>query len=406
MNTRQSAPLVITLFLTVGVIFATAQDASYYQQAAGLYDQAAAKCTEPGASCMRRFSAYNRCLAAQYSGGGSCGTSPSCSTSCSAPATGRGVQQTSGGTVGARSQAGQLAEVVGDLLSQWADARQAKHEQQARDLQLKVEQEAAQMEVDSEAEDEHARERAAFLADPSGASMPSVAGNQDDDTAKLRSQLYAQDNTDAGALATQTASLDPSDQMAQVRAQMTDQAQAENAQAAVTTPPSANPQNDAEGAAPAALSSVFPLNPAFAAAMQSVQDPPPTSAAVATMQGEADVPTPDPSLTDKLHDGLQDLLSSARNGVASVKATLGTLMNTPTAQILSAMYSGDMPLPVATDSPEQMEQKVEGQVVIGFGKFISDSPHKALYEYSTANVNQGMTQLGFALDQVSNNAEQ
>jgi hypothetical protein len=403
MNNQQSVPLVIILFLTVVVTCAKAQDASYYQQAAGLYDQAAAKCTEPGASCMRRFAAYNRCLALQYSGGGSCGTSPSCSTSCSAPSTSGGAQPTSGGTVGAGNQVGQLADVVGNLLSQWAEARQAKHEQQARDLQLKVEEEAAQMEVDSKAEDEHARQRAAFLADPSGASMPSPGGDQGDDTAKLRAQLNAQDNTDAGALPTQTASLDPSDQIAQVRAQMTEQAQAEDAQAAVSIPPSANPQNVA---APAALSSVFPLNPAFAAAMQSVQDPPPTPAAVATMQGEADVPAPDPSLTDKLHDGLQDLLASARNGVASVKATLGTLMNTPTAQILSAMYSGNMPSPVATDSPEQMEQKVEGQVVIGFGKFISNSPPRALYDYSTANVNQGMTQLGFAVDPVSNNAQQ
>src|SRR5260370_29356733 len=37
-----------------------------------LYDQAAAKCSEPGASCMRKFASYDRCLAAQYNAGGNC----------------------------------------------------------------------------------------------------------------------------------------------------------------------------------------------------------------------------------------------------------------------------------------------------------------------------------------------
>ena len=164
---------------------ANAQSSSYYQQAASLYDQAAAKCSEPGASCMRQYASYNRCLAAQYSGGGTCGSGPSCSTACSSSTTNGGTNSAQGGSLGASNQTQQLANEIGNLLGQWSAARDAKHEREAEELQRKLEREAAQMEADSAAEDEHARERAAFLADPSGASMASSPSDSGDDTSQI-----------------------------------------------------------------------------------------------------------------------------------------------------------------------------------------------------------------------------
>ena len=192
---------VVALVLISFPLNLWAQNASYYEQAASLYDQAAAKCTEPGASCMRRFAAYNRCLAAQYSGGGSCGVAPSCSTACTSSASAGGNSSSTNSIPLTGNSSQQLAQAVGDLLGQWSAARAAKKEREAQQLQDRLEQESAQLAAESQAEDERAHERAAFLADPTGymapggtgSSQPATgsSGDSSDDLARQRAQLYA-----------------------------------------------------------------------------------------------------------------------------------------------------------------------------------------------------------------------
>jgi hypothetical protein len=385
--------LAATIFLLFVSSEARGQDSSYYQQAAALYDQAAAKCSGPGASCMRQYAAYNRCLAAQYSGGGSCGAPPTCSTACSNSSSNGGTTSTMGGTTGnnTANQVGQLAQEVGNLLSQWAAAREAKHEQQARDLQRKLDQEIAQMEAESQAEDQRARERAAFLADSSGASLPQAPGDLEDQTARLRAQLYAEQQADASST---PASGDLSNGDATLQAATT--GTLPNAGAAIDSLPNDQPSAAPTTADPTtnpAFASVIPQNPNFAAAMQNSQDSPPSPTVLNAVQQEADVANP---VTDSIHDGLQGLISTAGSDVASVKATLGTLMDTPTAQIMTGGLLTTVPAPVATDTPEQMADKVHAQAIVGFGYFTKSAFPKALYEYMSSNMNQFMTQLGFA----------
>jgi hypothetical protein len=190
-----------------------------------------------------------------------------------------------------------LANEIGDLLGQWSAARDAKREREAEELQRKLEREVAQMEAESAAEDERARERAAFLADPSGASMPANPADRGDDEAKLRAQLYAQASTDSGTVQPQTASADPSDQMAQMRAQMTAQAR--------------------QQAEPDPLISSVTQNPQFISAYAQVQDPPPDASQIGTLDDLLDDKPIDPSAAS-LWQGMKETAISWTNSAGDL----------------------------------------------------------------------------------------
>jgi|HubBroStandDraft_1064217.scaffolds.fasta_scaffold00609_5 hypothetical protein len=151
-----------------------------------------------------------------------------------------------------------------------------------------------------------------------------------------------------------------------------------------------------------AFAAMIPQNPSFATAMQSSADTAPTSAVLQTVQQEADVANPSSSIADKL----QDLFSTVTSDMASVKATLVTLMDTPTAQILDGCVCTTAPAIVATDTPEQMAAKVHDQAIVGFGYFTQSAFPKALYNYMSSNINQFMRQLGFAAPQPDSGNQQ
>jgi hypothetical protein len=158
-----------------------------------------------------------------------------------------------------------------------------------------------------------------------------------------------------------------------------------------------------QGAIPnPAFAAMIPQNPSFATAMQSSADTAPTPAVLQTVQQEADVANPSSSVADKL----QDLFSTVTSDVASVKATLVTLMDTPTAQILDGCICTTAPAIVATDTPEQMAAKVHDQAIAGFGYFTQSAFPKALYNYMSSNLNQFMIQLGFAAPQPDSGNQQ
>jgi hypothetical protein len=168
-----------------------------------------------------------------------------------------------------------------------------------------------------------------------------------------------------------------------------------------TAPAAATPTIQSAAPNPA-FAAMIPQNPSFATAMQSSADTAPTPAVLQTVQQEADVANPSSSVTDKL----QDLFSTATSDVASVKATLVTLMDTPTAQILDGCICTTAPAIVATDTPEQMAAKVHDQAIVGFGYFTQSAFPKALYNYMSSNINQFMTQLGFAAPQPDSGDQQ
>jgi hypothetical protein len=278
------------------------------------------------------------------------------------------------------NQTTQLANEIGDLLGQWSAAREAKHEREAQELQRKLEREAAQLEADSAAEDEHARERAAFLADPTGASMPANPSDQGDDTAKLRSQLYAQANTDSGTTPPQTASADPSDQIAQLRAQMTAQAQQQD-----TTS-----QPDPNSTQPTIPANLVPQDQQVNAALQeSVDQPDPRQTGSLAQMFQ--------STGQEMKDGLDSLVTSG-------KTLTSNLMNDPVVQwaVSDKGSLTTMPPPTQGDSPDTATNKVYGQAVTGFSdliKGIAGGPvefAKALYGYGTAMVDQMGADLGLA----------
>ena len=140
--------------------------------------------------------------------------------------------------------------------------------------------------------------------------------------------------------------------------------------------------------------------------MQNSQDTPPSPAVLDTVQQETDVPNPSSSGIDKL----QGLFSSAKaelsSDVASVKATLSTLMNTPIGQMLSQGMPTTVPAPLATDTPEQMGRKSSGQAILGFGFFAIRPPWTAIGNYNTGNMNVVMPQLGYAAAMPDNDGPQ
>jgi hypothetical protein len=158
----------------------------------------------------------------------------------------------------------------------------------------------------------------------------------------------------------------------------------------------------ANAAANPAFESIIPRDPSFAAAMQGSQGSSPTPEVLVEVQEDADVANPSASVKDVL----QGLVSTAKSDIASVKATLGTLMDTPTAQILDGCTCTTAPAILATDTPEQMAGKVHDQAILGFGYFTQSAFPKALYNYMSSNVNQFMTQLGFAAPQPDNGNQQ
>jgi hypothetical protein len=94
-----------------------------------------------------------------------------------------------------------LAQSIGTLLSQWADYRAAKKEKEAQDLQRQLAEASARLQAESAAEDERARVRAAFLADPTGASLAQASQGGDDPgdaMARLRAKLYAESGSSDG----------------------------------------------------------------------------------------------------------------------------------------------------------------------------------------------------------------
>jgi hypothetical protein len=317
---------------------------------------------------MRRYAAYNRCLAAQYSSGGSCGTGPTCSTACPSSAGSSGGSGINGvSTTNKTAQMNQMAEAVGNLLSQWAASRQAKHEQEALDLQQRAEQEAAQMEMESKAEDERARERTAFLADPSGGSMPSTPGDESDDTAKLRAQLYAQGVTASG----QTTSLDPSDQMAQLRSQMTAQAQAEAVQtASETQPPSASSGAGTPQAPEPDQIQIQPSAQTQIAQIQAAMQPQQGSVFSGAYNQQSDDPADDQAgvksywdqMTGKIQAAFDDELDSLKTAAQPLVDKYHDILNDPSVQMAQTLYTlyknGNIGAPNGSDTPEQMANKV------------------------------------------------
>ena len=382
MNSRTRFALMAAM-LTVAVPLAGAQSTSYYQQAAALYDQAAAKCSEPGASCMRQYAAYNRCLAAQYSSGGSCGASPSCSTACSTSSSGGTGLQTSG-TASKSTQSQQLAQAVGDLLSQWAAARQAKHEREAEELHERLEQEAAALEAESAAEDQVARERVALLnGDPLGGTIQPSSG-QSDDTARLRAQLYAQGQADSSAGSNApAASTDPSDLTAGSQIQFTAQANPPD-QSSVTGGSSngatlaANGGDTSQGAATQAQLQTVQSDPnqspptlqAQMVQTQAAMQPPQNSVFSSAFSQQSDSPADDQagsqSFWDQMKGNVQgyvdDKLDTLRDMAQPLVDAYHNILNDPSVQMAQQMYSlysnGNVGAPNATDTPDQMADKV------------------------------------------------
>jgi len=354
-------------------------------------------------------------LAAQYGGGGSCGTSPTCSTACSNSASSGGSGSSGGGTTNTNAQINQLAESIGDLLGQWAAAREAKHEREAQELQQKAEQEAAQMEAESNAEDQRARERAAFLADPSSVNQ---GANQapSDPNVNLRNQLSAGGDT-ATTQPQQIASADPSDQMAQLRAQMT-------AQAAQEDQPSSSAVDTAggvsAGTSPPSASSPDPsitepvpgyISPLSQQSIQAAMIPPSASPLSSAFQqsnddSSATTPTVAGSVMDsikaipgQINDGLDNLMSQ----VSSVKTSLTNLWNDPSVQMMNSIRTGNYttaPLPAQGDTPDEALNKTFAQSILGFGDFKDGFP-KGLYNYGTKMVDQMGAYLGLANSQIS-----
>lgn len=181
----------------------------------------------------------------------------------------------------------------------------------------------------------------------------------------------------------------------------TDEGASTNSVAAVNALLREQPDAGAPGGGPGpAFSAEIPQNPNFAAAMQNSQDTPPSPAVLTALEQETDVANPSSSVMANIQDGLQGLVSTVRSDAASVKATLGTLMDTPTGQMVTGGTLTTVPAPESSDTPEQMSEKVFSQAIMGFGFFSTNTPAKALYKYMSSNLNQFMAQVNLSLVQL------
>jgi hypothetical protein len=378
--------------------------AAAYQRAAALYDQAATQCSEPGASCMRQNAGYLRCEAAQFSGGGSCGVGPSCSTACSSSGSGGGI---SGGAIigSGLTQKQQLAITGLGLALQWLGNRH--HNDNGAQVPADNSADEAQSEADeAQAQAAIAEANAAFSnqvnlrnALTSGAD-PSSLGNspgqgQDDPMVALRNQLTASGSSSDGSpqIVASNNPSDSSDPTAALRAQLTAQAQAETAADPTSN---GNSQGIASGLTalgatqPPVPANLVPQNPQVNAALQDSED------------------QPDPSQTESLagmfQSAGQDIKDGLNNLVTSGKTLASNLMNDPVVQWATSDKGSltTVPLPAQQDSADTATNKVYGQAVVGFGdllKGLATGPVgivKGGYSYGAKMVNQMGADLGLA----------
>jgi hypothetical protein len=223
---------LVWVLLITGSATAIAQFSDTYKKAAQAYENAAAQCTSSaGASCMRQNAHYYSCLSNQLQVGGGCGAQPSCSTACTS-ASGNGSAGTSGMAAGL-TQRQQLALSGLNLALTWLSNR---HHNDATSAQTPEEEGAtaaqqAAADAKAEAAIAQANQASSDLANlrtalTSGADLSTLdalseQGSNDPNVA-LRNQLTA--GYGATVATSQTiASNDPSDQMAQLRAQITAQ---------------------------------------------------------------------------------------------------------------------------------------------------------------------------------------
>jgi hypothetical protein len=146
------------------------------------------------------------------------------------------------------------------------------------------------------------------------------------------------------------------------------------------------------------FSSVMPTDPNMASALNASQAPAVPSSDIAAAQEQVDVPNPSPSVLSNLKDGLQDAISNVKGTLANAQATLSSVMNSPSGQMFSAadgLLNGDAPDLLATDTPEQMADKVYAQAIVGFMKF-NGPLWVGIKDYNYALIDKGMSQLGFA----------
>lgn len=373
---------------------AFAQSSDTYQKAAQAYENAASQCQSPaGSSCMRQNASYYNCLASQLQGGGSCGSQPSCSTACASSGSGGG-----GSGIGAPgaglSPKQQLALTGLSLALNWlsnhhhsdAAAPQSPAQDAATAAQRDADDAAVQAAIAraDQASSELANERAALTsgADPSSLGGLTSNGGGDPNVA-LRNQFTAGGSTPDPA-PQQVAAGDSSDQLAQLRAQMTTQAQQQDS---TSQPDSSSTQSTTQAPIPPNL---VPQDQQVNTALQDSVDEPDSGQTGA-------LPQMFQSTSDEMKEGLSGLVTSS-------KTLASDLMSDPVVQwAVSAKGSlPSVPLPSEGDSPDTATNKVFGKAVTGFVDLIKGAAGgvtgfaKAAYEYGASMVDQMGADLGLA----------
>jgi hypothetical protein len=394
---RKLLAIILSFLFMVAPGFA--QMAAQYQQAAQAYNNAAARCSNPaGAACYRLHASYYSCLAAQLGGGGSCGSETTCTVSCGGTGASVGPTATT-----ANNNANNLIQLGGSIIS-LLHSNSSQPSQPAEDVGPTPEELAAQAAAAEAARQQQINNDAANILQEANSLVaangpPSGLPHSSDSTTAV-SALLGDGPASPDPAAAVTALLDgsPGATTTAVAGLLDNNTVTDSDSAFPTGDPAVTPDPPPTSADTAQeFSAIVPPDPAIAEAIQSIPPSPPDG--VFALSSEVDTPNPSPSLTDQIQDGLQGAISSVKQSITSVQATLGSLMNTPTAQTMSAIYDafqGKVPLPTATDTPEQLGQKSSAQSVVGFSSFIGTEPHKGLWDYWNKNYDQTMGDIGYA----------
>jgi hypothetical protein len=230
------------------------------------------------------------------------------------------------------------------------------------------------MEAESKAEDQRARERAAFFADPS--SVNSVADQTPSDPGvTLRNQLSAGGDTGA-AQSQQTASVDPSDQLAQLRAQLTAQAVQEDQSAAgLPTIPSIQAIDDQE-----AEEANF-LGADWDSAMAQAKD-----TALSQLKSQFDPLDPPLPNDDYLKSGAQATMQSLLPSTDESDVTLGSMVQDKAVDMASDKVADTL-----TESKDQLACSGQETQVDQNGCMVLMAPTnlgRGLYNYGKLLVNR------------------
>jgi hypothetical protein len=365
---------------------AIAQSSDTYQKAAQAYENAASQCQSPaGASCMRQNASYYGCLAHQLQGGGSCSSPPSCSTSCSSSGSGSGIS--TGTAASGLSQKQQLALAGINLALTWFSNHhkdkdepvpQTAEEEAAAAAQREAHEaavEAAIAQAD-QASSDLANLRTALTsgADPSTLGALSGQGSSDPNVA-LRNQLTAGDSTTAAA-PQQIASNDPSDQMAQLRAQMTAQAaQGDQSMTGMPSIPSIQTIDDQEA------EEANSLGADWGSAMSQSKD-----TALNQLKSQFDPLDPPLPNDDYLKSGAQATMQSLIPSRSESDVTLGSMVQDKAVDMASDKVADTL-----TESKDQLACSGQETQVDKNGCMVLMAPTnlgRGLYNYGKILVNR------------------